>query len=276
MDTIFNFISANLDIKNKDDLFFPFSDYGFLYGYGLFETIKIQSGVPVLIDSHIARLREASIVLDIPFLYETSDIVHNIEQLVDLNKCKDAVLNIYLTPGDRGGDPAIHKIKNPFLLMVLRGWPDYDSSQRLVIDVREQSFQRTLLDRYKTLAWMKNCLEHRLSEGCDDVLLYDQEQVVLEASRSNVFFIKDDRLIMPSSKVILEGVTSQFVADNAAEFGFKLEKRRVFLDELPLFDDVFFTNALRGVAFVEKLGEFNLSSGEKAFSLQQKFIAKLS
>ena len=276
MDAIFDYISTNLGILPKQDLSFPYSDYGFLYGYGLFETIKIQDGKPLLLEDHLTRLKESSIILDIPFLYEFSDITAHLSELIKKNSCDQAVLNIYLTPGNRGGDPAIHKITHPFFLMVLRKWPGYTNDMELVVDVREMSFQRTRMDRYKTLAWMKNCLEHRLSDNSDDVLLFDQDQIILEASRSNVFFIKDSTLISPISNLILNGVTRNFVCKHAQDFGYELQERQVFLDEIPFFDEVFFTNSLRGIALVKSLGEFSLTSGAKTAQLQRDFVALLA
>ena len=275
MDTVFNFISTNLNIKKKTDLLFPFLDYGFLYGYGLFETIKIQDAHPVLLNMHCDRLRDSAIILDIPFLYSNQQFSDHVKELIEKNNCNEAVLNIYLTPGDRDGDPAIHNITHPFLLMVVREWPGYQHDQQLVVEVREQSFQRTRLDRYKTLAWMKNCLEHRLSDNCDDVLLYDEEQVVLEASRSNVLFIKGKNIISPDSKVILNGVTRNFILSCAKDFGFNFIERKVYVHEMPMFDEVFLTNSLRGVCLVERLGEFGISSKEQSLFIQTRYLEKI-
>ena len=74
MDTVYNNIATNLEIKDKKDLEFPFLDYGYLYGYGLFESIRVINGQPLLIDEHIQRLKRGSIILDIPFKWENEDI----------------------------------------------------------------------------------------------------------------------------------------------------------------------------------------------------------
>ena len=48
MKSVFDYVVANGDIVHKDELKFPFLDFGYLYGYGLFESIRVENGVPLL------------------------------------------------------------------------------------------------------------------------------------------------------------------------------------------------------------------------------------
>ena len=71
-------------------------------------------------------------------------------------------------------------------MILNRKWPFYSLDYEASLDLRQEAFQKTPLDRYKTLSWMKNILEKRLSAHEDDVLLYSEDSVVLETSRANV------------------------------------------------------------------------------------------
>ena len=73
MDSVFNYISENLELKKKEAMEFPFMDYGFLYGYGLFETIRVEQGKPVLAQEHLDRMRSGAIILDIPLEYSDDE-----------------------------------------------------------------------------------------------------------------------------------------------------------------------------------------------------------
>ena len=155
----------------------------------------------------------------------------------------------------------------------MRQWPGYLHEQRLKLDVRQESFQKTPLDRLKTLAWMKNILENRLSDGFDDVMLFDSSHCILETSRSNVFFIKGDMLVVPQSKVILEGVMRGFIMSEAADMGYGLDVREVFLEELGEFDEIFLSNALRGVVLVDSLNGFaGLKSKDYSIEIVNKLL----
>lgn len=277
MDTIYPFISVNLATKKKEELAFPFLDYGYLYGYGLFETIHVYQGQPLLLEAHLQRMEKAATILEIPFLHSIADVVTHTCAIIKENQVEEAILNLYLTPGNRDADPAKSTIEHPFFLQVLRVWPGYTNKDALRLDLRQESFKKTPLDQFKTLSWVKHTLENRLSKGFDDVLLYDDQFMLSETTRSNIFFVKKNHLVTPQSKVILKGVVRDFILENAVEFGYSCEERAVYLDEILGFDEVFVTNSLRGVANVTSLGEFDsISSGEAVWDLQQKYKDKVS
>ena len=270
MDSVFNIISENLVNKQKHDLEFPFMDYGFLYGYGLFESIRVENSKPILIQDHLERLRSGAIILDIPLAFSDDEIIDNVKSLINENKVTQGILNFYLTPGNRTEDPAKSIVKDPFFLIVLRKWPGYDPEQRLVLDLRQQSFQKIPLDQFKSLSWMKNMLENRLSNTFDDVVLYDEDQRLLETSRSNIFLIKDKTIIVPDSNIILRGVVRNFIINHANDFGFDCDVREVFVDELASCDEIFLTNSLRGVILVESCGfEHRINSREHTLAIQK-------
>lgn len=82
MHNVFDYVSENLEIKHRDDLKFPYLDHGFLYGYGLFESIKIQNGYPILMNDHLSRLGRGSIILDIPYMINEEAILTVVFKLI--------------------------------------------------------------------------------------------------------------------------------------------------------------------------------------------------
>ena len=47
MKAIYDYVSKNLKIQKKEELIFPYLDYGFLYGYGLFESNRMSHPHPI-------------------------------------------------------------------------------------------------------------------------------------------------------------------------------------------------------------------------------------
>ena len=60
-----NWVIKGTEIVSSASLEFPFDDCGFLYGYGLFETVRILNKTPLLLGSHLGRLQRTSIVMDL-------------------------------------------------------------------------------------------------------------------------------------------------------------------------------------------------------------------
>ena len=78
---VYPYINVNGRLQEKESLSFPFLDYGFLYGYGAFDTILINQGHPVLLENHFKRLQRTSILLDIPCPYNFQTLETNIQEL---------------------------------------------------------------------------------------------------------------------------------------------------------------------------------------------------
>ncbi|RAP33528.1 hypothetical protein DID75_01820 [Candidatus Marinamargulisbacteria bacterium SCGC AG-410-N11] len=270
---VFQNILVNLNLKKSNELSFPFLDYGFLYGYGLFESIRVINGKTFLVNEHLNRLRKGSIILDIPFVYDNDQLIESINNLIESNNKADAILNIYLTPGDRHLDPTrLKEIKDPLFLAVMRPRPKYEPSQRITLDIRQESFQKTQLDRFKTLSWMKNVLEKKLTIQEDDVLLYNQNHQILEASSANVFFVKGEKVITPKSSVVLAGITRAYLLSNQSKFDYEIVQEEVTLNDLEYFDEIFLTNALKGIILVQGLTGYQLKSKSISEKIQEKYI----
>ena len=153
------YVAKNLEIKEKNELHFPYMDYGFLYGYGLFETLHIKDGRPILLSEHYKRMKRGSIILEMPFNYTEEEVQTSVQALIEKNNAKDAILNIYLTPGDRESGSLETSFNEVLMLKVLRPMnPALVSSEQRLI-VQEESFQRTPINRLKTLSYIKNILE---------------------------------------------------------------------------------------------------------------------
>ncbi|MFT5170569.1 MAG: branched-subunit amino acid aminotransferase/4-amino-4-deoxychorismate lyase [Candidatus Marinamargulisbacteria bacterium] len=267
-----DYISVNLEVCMKADLKFPYLDYGFLYGYGLFETVLVNQSEPIFLTEHYNRMKRGSIILDTPFPYEVDEIEKSVRQLISKNGVKNGVLNLYLTPGDRDVNALNTDFEKAFFLMVMRPLSESEINKKLRLVVRPESFQRTPMNRLKTLSHIKNILEKRLANGFDDVLLYDRHQNILETTFANAFFVKGNRLVTPKSPVIVPGVTRQFLINNQEAFGVDISLGEIQFSDLNEFDEIFLTNSLRGIMLVEEVDPFPaLKSGPMSAKLKETY-----
>jgi branched-subunit amino acid aminotransferase/4-amino-4-deoxychorismate lyase len=271
--SILSHVSVNLELCQRDQLNFPFLDCGFLFGYGVFETLRVHNGEPFLFENHLTRLHYAATILMINFPYVLSECYKQAKEVIEKNGITDGVLNMYLTPGDRpeGG----LEYGKPFFLMVARPLPTL--KEDISIEVKEESFQRVKLDQLKTLSYMKNILERRFNAHVDDVVLFNSKGELLESSNSNVFFVKDRRLITPQSDCILPGITRNFIVSNKELFGIETEERRITVDELEACDEVFLTNSVSGVITVSSTENYpHLKSGPFSKRIKDAYNSALT
>ena len=69
------------------------NDRGFLYGDGLFETIRVFNGKPFRLAQHLERLVRGADYLKIKLPFTPKELHHFAKQLIEMNKLPDAILS---------------------------------------------------------------------------------------------------------------------------------------------------------------------------------------
>ncbi|MCP5064789.1 MAG: hypothetical protein GY936_20385, partial [Ignavibacteriae bacterium] len=110
-----NFISLNGKIIPDTEGSISISDRGFLYGDGIFETLRSYNWNPFKLNEHIERLRNSSSKLMIDFEYTNSEIGDNIKTLIEKNSTQNAYVRITLSRGIGGSGLGISSSHKPTL-----------------------------------------------------------------------------------------------------------------------------------------------------------------
>tara|TARA_B100001113_G_C21063951_1_gene602475 strand:- start:194 stop:1048 length:855 start_codon:yes stop_codon:yes gene_type:complete len=270
-----NWIINGSEIVASASLEFPFDDCGFLYGYGLFETVKVFNKTPLLLANHLGRLQRSSIVMDLMLDIDTEKLIALIYELIKKNGIENGVLNLYLTGGDRPTSMYHLGLEKPTLIGVVREF-SFDKLAPLTLGLRQASFQRIPIDGIKTMSWFKNILEKRLAPEFNDIILYDNNDLVLETTTANIFFIKKNKLVTPKAAEVLMGVTRSFILEISQKQLLEVEERLVNLSELTEFDELFITNAVHGVIEIDSVENHEfLRSGSVTQSIKQKYMEEI-
>ncbi|MBO8139344.1 MAG: aminotransferase class IV [Thermosipho sp. (in: Bacteria)] len=113
----------------------------------------------------------------------------------------------------------------------------------------------------------------RLNKGSYyDVILLGDKGHVCEGSFSNVFIIKNGKIITPSLESgILEGITRKYVIEMLREYGYEVDERIVEVKELFYADEIFLTHTSRGIVPVDSLGKKFFFSKEISSKLSKEF-----
>ncbi len=235
-------------------------DRGFLYGDGLFETIRAYSQKPFRLDDHIERLSNSAKYLDIPFLQTTQKIQNIIEQLLELNKVTDAYIRITLSRG-WGVDGFIPAQKcYPTCVIHVKElslYPDalYKTGVSLITSPVRRSTSCPI-SRHKTLNYLTNYLQKKeaVQRGVHDVLLLNTDGYIAECSVSNIFIVEKGVVITPSLMAnILPGVTRKIVMELCTKNGIQVSEELFGLERVLNADEIFLTNSLMEIMPVSRI-----------------------
>jgi 4-amino-4-deoxychorismate lyase len=247
-------------------------DRGFLYGDGLFETLAVRQGVPLLWDRHVQRLRRgaARLAIDAP-----SDTLLHAEAQEVCHGVTRGVLKIILTRGvsGRGYAPVTNGI--PTRAVSLSPWPDYPSRHR-THGIAAQ-FCHTIIGRHPALAGIKhlNRLEQvlaraELGQGIAEGLMLDQQGAVIEGTMSNVFTVSRHTLVTPDlAHSGVEGVMRGLVLEQAAALSLPSRIATLTPEDILNAEEVFLTNSLIGLWPVRQIESKEYPTGSITKRLQE-------
>ncbi|MFA5424741.1 MAG: aminotransferase class IV, partial [Phycisphaerae bacterium] len=95
-----NKVFLNDAIVSADKAKVSVRDAGFLYGMGLFETMRACNGTVFALDEHIERLFKSAEKLSIVHNFSKKFIAEAIDKTLEANKLKDARIRLTLTGGE--------------------------------------------------------------------------------------------------------------------------------------------------------------------------------
>jgi len=236
-------------------------DHGFLYGDGIYETIRVYGGEPFMLKDHLKRLHQSAKGIGLRIPYSDKAIQKFSQRTISLNKQKESILRIMVTrgPGGFGFDPT--HCKKPTFLMTSTPHvsplkPYYARGIRLHVAQTRRNSPQSLLPRVKSC----NCLNGILAkmEACrakaQEALMLTLQGDVGEGTGSNIFLVKRGVVKTPQCKgQILPGVTRDLVCQLAKLTGLKVLETVLKKNDLLTADEVFMTNSIIEILPVQEI-----------------------
>ena len=246
-------------------------DRGVAYGDGLFETIAVNAGQPVLLERHLARLAEGCARLNI---HVDLSIVRT-QLLVFSQQLGDGVAKLILTRGDGQRGYAAPQPAQPRLMLQAGDKPAYppayaEQGVRLFPCVTRLA-EQPLLAGLKHLNRLEQVLarsEWQDAEHAEGLML-DTSGRVIEGVYSNVILISGGELVTPDlSRCGVAGVMRAELLAHAATNGIAYQVRDVSQAELLAADELLLCNSVYGVWPVRALLTHNWPVGPLTRKLQ--------
>lgn len=252
------FINFNGSIISSDHQIFTVSNRGFRYGDGLFESMRYMNGQLKFPDLHIDRVLKGMEILKLEnsFHLDSWFLREKVEELARRNKIgPDARFRLTVFR-DSGGLYSPESNKMAYVLEC----QSMDESQYtfnnkgLIIDVYDELTKSVnILSNLKTCNSLIYVLAgiFKNQYKLDEVMILNQHGFLCESISSNVFVVYDKKLYTPSlNEGCIGGVMRQVVMRLAIENGIELIEAQVNPDILNEADEVFITNAAKGIQWV--------------------------
>ncbi len=251
-------VFLNDKIINADKASISTSDTGFLYGAGLFETMRAANGVVFALEDHLSRLFTSAGKLSIEINCAKEYVRDAVYKTLDANKLTDARLRITVT----SGSPATNDNKRSTILIAATKFKPYpfEHYQKGVLTVLSPYKQNPddPTTGHKTLSYLPRmlALEQARRKNAAESIWFTTDHRLAEASISNIFIVKDSALYTPPvSTPVLPGIARKSVFEIAAQKSIKLEEKELCIEDVLAADEIFLTNTIMQiipVVFLEK------------------------
>jgi len=244
----------------QDEAQAPILTPGFLYGWGLFETMRSCNNKIVYFHRHLSRIKNSCKLIGLEFPYSIDKLKRIINRTVKINGFSDAYVRLTLWKSKKCTDVLVitKKYRPP-------SFQRYRNGFRASISIFKQG-EGSFLARLKTA----NYLLYRLSylqaknKGFDEAIIINNRGYITEGSHSNIFFAKNNAMFTPGLECgCLDGITRRVVFDLAKRYNIKTYEGNFTLLDLYGADEAFLTNSLIGIIPLASIEKRQIARGSK-------------
>lgn len=243
-------------------------DRGFLYGDGVFETMRSYGGKAFRQEEHLKRLFHSAEVISLKIPYTISQLEDAISETLSANKLSDAYIRITVSRGEGIGlIPPSSPGGN--LLIVVQEVPLFpekwqiDGLSGVVVKIKKDSLSP--LFSIKSLNYLPNILAmiEAQARNADEGVILNSDCLVSSATASNIFLVSGEKLLTPSLKSnILPGITRQVVIEIAQRLGYEACETEIKKEELLGVNEIFLTSSVREIVPLTSIDGASIGRGK--------------
>lgn len=245
------FIYVNGQFVSKEEARISPFDHGFLYGMGVFETFRVYSGHPFLLDDHLDRLNRSLAELSIMHCFKRGEMDTILQDLLKINHLTDAYIRLNVSAGIGDVGLQVEPYNEPNILIFPKQLPpagELSEKKAVLLKLRRNSPEGN--ERIKSHHFMNNILAKREIGNAADIegIFRTEDGYLAEGIVSNIFWIKGNVLYTPSVQTgILNGITRQFVIELAKKHNLCVKEGLYLLKDVLEADEIFVTNSIQEI-----------------------------
>ena len=239
------------------------------YGSAVFEGIhsyKTDKGTAIFrLDDHIKRLFHSANAFNMKLSFTKNQIKNSIKKLIKINKVGDAYIRplAYYGYGDIGVFPK--DIQTNVALITIPWWHYYSKNLRIMASKFVRHSEKETVYGTKISGNYANsilAMYDARKKGYDEALMLDFNGFVSEGPAENIFIVKNNNLIAPSSRSALPGITKNSILEIGKDLSIKSYEKKVRLKEVKNADELFFCGTLTEVAPIASIDGKKVGDGK--------------
>jgi branched-chain amino acid aminotransferase len=291
-------VYVNGKIAPADQAVVPVYDHGFVYGEGVYETLRTYNKVPFLFDRHVRRLRQSAQHLDLAVPFDDRTLLgwvqdtmaaagigsrsersgasgpHVASELGGVQGSPpfndEAYIRILLTRGVGELTYDIKATPTPSLVIIVK--PNEEQPARIFTDGIKiclvdilRNHPRSVNPVIKSNNLLNNALAMQAAyrRGGEEALMCNYRGELSECSQSNFFLVRGGAVLTPKSAAgLLEGITRAFLFEVGRGVGVEVRDETLYPRDLEHIDEAFITSTTREMSPVTRIDDRVIGAGK--------------
>ncbi len=253
------FIVLNDKIISAADATVLISDLAIQRGYGIFDFFKVVDGNPVFLGDHLTRFYKSASEMRLDVKLTRDELKDLLFALLESNQLPNSGIRITLTGGY---SPDGFSIAEPNLIITQQHFQIVkeaaETGTRLVTYHHQRQFAQVKTIDYLMAIWLRPFV----AENEADDVLYQNNNLILECPRANIFAVTHEGTLVTPENNILKGIIRKQVLQ-LAKARYTVEERELSLPELYTAREVFITSTTKNILPVLTIDGRQVGSGRR-------------
>jgi branched-chain amino acid aminotransferase len=265
-------VNVNGRVFDQEHAVISIFDHGFLYGEGVYETLRTYNGQPFLFERHMRRLRNSAGMLALTVPMSDADIAARFQETMALARLaagEEAYLRILVTRGigDLTYDPAA--TPEPSVVVIVKPHADLPESMveqgvkaALVPIVRNHPGSVNPLIKSNNLLNSALAMQEAVRRGAFEGIMRNYRGELAECSTSNLFIVKKGAALTPPLDAgLLPGITREFLFEIGGDVNVPVREQVLRDEDLLGADEAFLTSTTREIVPIVRVDERTIGTG---------------
>ena len=264
-------VNVNGRITGDQDAVVSVFDHGFLYGEGIYETMRTYNGRPFLYDRHMRRLRRSARMMSLAVPFTDEELAGRIrDTIAGARLPREAYIRVLVTRGVGELSYDLSATPTPSTVIIVKPQIDpapeaYTSGIRVVIVDVIRNHPASVNPMIKSNNLMNSALamQQALARGAFEGVMRNYRGELSECTTANLFVVKEGAALTPPLESgLLPGITREFLFDVGKDVGVDVREQVLTDDDLFGADEAFLTSTTREAVPIVRVDDRTIGSGK--------------
>ena len=236
----------------------------------VYEVIRVINGVPLFFEEHLNRMKESAGIINSDLSREEDEIKNDIIKLIHKNNIVNENIKLISTE--------IYGIGNTFIVYQISSfYPPmgyYTSGIHTILIDHERKNPNAKIIRLSFKEIVSNELE---KNDAFEAMLVNTSGEILEGSRSNIFFVKEDKVYTAKGSEVLLGITRLHILNICKKLNIEIVEENINVDGLDQIEGAFMTGTSVNVLPISSIGKNKINSVDNRIIIEinNQYLAEM-